>query len=144
MYESVWIFFFDMDHFFKKSDTHLILGTFLLHLIIILNNLLTLYWCSLFEKTIEMNWICLPSPKPDTLPGCATPRLLSFIGYTGLFINWKMFECCYLWTYVDQIPSLFYPWNIGWFYCSQKIPSLELSNRMPLPCCQWNWKTTTI
>ena len=26
-------------------------------------------------------------PKPDALPGCATPRLLSFIGYTGLFIN---------------------------------------------------------
>jgi len=35
-----WEFFFDMNQFFKKSHTYLILGRFLLYLELILNNLL--------------------------------------------------------------------------------------------------------
>jgi hypothetical protein len=57
----------------------------LLYLELILNNLLTLYWCSLFEKEIETNWICLSSLKPNVLPGCATPRLQQNVSFTFLW-----------------------------------------------------------
>jgi len=53
-----------------------------LHLEFILDILLMPCWCGLFKKAWKRNWDSLSSPKPDVLPGCATPRLPSFIGYT--------------------------------------------------------------
>ena len=43
------------------------------------------------------------SPNPYEPPGFATPRLLDFIVYIGLFINWKVVRYYYLLSFLDKL-----------------------------------------
>jgi len=53
----------------------------------VLDNLLRLDWWNFSYEAIEVNIFSLPSPKPDALPDCATPRLLDFIDYKAPISN---------------------------------------------------------